>query len=91
MINKIMKVRIYYDGYANTYLPQYRWFGIWFNFRGCISKYGSQFNLSREYDTKDEAIKFLDGEKLRRKANRNTAAAGKERAKKSGVAYEDVI
>ena len=24
-----MKVRVYYDGYKDVYLPQYRWFGIW--------------------------------------------------------------
>ena len=86
-----MKVRVYYDGYKDVYFPQYRWFGIWRPYK-CF-EYGAMgvYYSNRECQTKEDAIAFLKIQKTNRKIDQEREAAAKERSKKSGVVYEDVI
>jgi len=76
-----MKVRVYYDGYNNIYRPQYKGCGLWRSFIEFESTpYGCPSKLLTDCSTKEEAIAYLNKQKSQR-----------ERSKKSGVVYEDVI
>jgi hypothetical protein len=87
-----MKVRVYYDGYNDVYRPQYKWCGFWRSFiEFGITPYGCGPILKTHRATKEEAIAYLNKKKAQRKAERESEAAAKERSKKSGVVYEDVI
>jgi hypothetical protein len=80
-----MKVRIYYDGYKDQYQCQYRQFGIWRIFRDDWD------GTKQIYVTQSGAVDNLTRIKVERQADRKKEAAAKERSKKSGVVYEDVI
>ena len=86
-----MKVRVYYDGYKDNSQAQYRELGIWRTYKYCVcGVYGAE-HINREFKTKEDAITFLNIQITIRKANQESEAAAKERSKKSGVVYEDVI
>jgi hypothetical protein len=87
-----MKVRVYYNGYKNVYLPQHRWFGIWKTFTTSETDfYFSEFCTDLEYSSQEKAVAYLNLVKEQCQKDRKREAASKERAKKSGVVYEDVI
>ena len=84
-----MKVRVYYNGYEDVYIPQYRWFGVWRNYK-CFKAIDGYYFI-RECSAKEDAIAFLNAQRTNRKVDREREAAAKERSKKSGVVYEEVI
>ena len=88
-----MKVRVYYDGYKDTYIPQYRWFGIWRPYKRFeyIRAGAYCYYINREHQTKEDAIAFLKIQKTNRKIDQEREAAAKERSKKSSVVYEETI
>ena len=86
-----MKVRVYYDGYHDVYLPQGKLCGIWFTFHEFdIMGVGALGDKVR-FRTKTSAVEYFIKLKAERKTAQESEVAAKERSKKSGVVYEDVI
>ena len=85
-----MKVRVYYDGYKDRYYPQYKEWFKWHCFRE-LSHYQSHYLVDVGFETKNNAIKYLTMKKIEYQKEKEREAAARERDKKSGVVYEDVI
>jgi hypothetical protein len=84
-----MKVRIYYEGYENIYLCQYKKWGIWWNFTKWFSGGDDGYTDRRIFMTMEEAKEFLASEKTEYLEGKKLEAAAKERDKKSGVVHAE--
>jgi hypothetical protein len=87
-----MKVRVYYDGYEDEYLPQYMKWGTWWTFKwdkfvDCVGV----VKIEMKCPTKEDAIEWIEWVKQRNKVAREKELAAREREKKSGVVYEGEI
>jgi hypothetical protein len=86
-----MKVRVYYDGYKDEYLPQYKDWGIWRTFEWDKLVGYRVVKFEMKFPTKEEAIEYIEWVNQRNKVKKEREAAAKERDKKSGIVYEGEI
>lgn len=82
-----MKVRIYYKGYDNKYVCQYRNWGIWWTFEEWNNK---GYNVASSFVTLDAAKEWLETARATYIHDNKMRNAAKERDKKSGIAYTEI-
>ena len=87
-----MKVRVYYNGYEDRYIPQYRWsFFFWFPFDDVypLRYFDSFIPVSLGFRKKDEAIEWLNNKKIAIQKERERVSVAKNRS--NNIVYEDIV